>query len=92
MPPRDILTKLLPVAEAMDFPKEILLDVELDNKEKLENWLSRLKKAGLKILNPQRGEKRELVGMCRKNADLHLRELIAKKVKRKDARYVVGKS
>ena len=38
----------------------------------------------LKILNPQRGEKRELVEMCRKNADLHLREVIAKKVKRKE--------
>mgnify|MGYP001170249444 FL=1 len=71
-------------SSTMDFPKEILLDVEMENKEKLENWLSGLKKTGLKILNPQRGEKRELVGMCRKNADLHLRELIAKKVKRKE--------
>ena len=69
---------------SMDYPKEILLEVDIDDKVNLEMWLSANKKANLKILNPQRGDKRELVEMCRKNADLQLKELIAKKVKRKE--------
>jgi excinuclease ABC subunit C len=68
----------------MDYPKEILLEVDVKDRENLEVWLSGNKKANLKILNPQRGEKRELVKMCRKNADLHLKEIIAKKIKRKE--------
>tara|TARA_B100001750_G_C15425211_1_gene555153 strand:- start:191 stop:1081 length:891 start_codon:yes stop_codon:yes gene_type:complete len=68
----------------MDYPKEILLEVDVKDRENLETWLSGNKKTNLKILNPQRGEKRELVEMCRKNADLHLKEIIAKKIKRKE--------
>ena len=71
-------------SSSMDYPKEILLDVDVEDKEALESWLSESKKAALKILNPQRGEKRELVEMCRKNADLHLKEIVAKKIKRKE--------
>ena len=69
---------------SMDYPKEILLDVDIEDRENLERWLSSNIKGSLKILNPQRGEKRELIEMCRKNADLHLREVVAKKVKRKE--------
>jgi len=71
-------------ASTMDYPKEILLDTDVDNKDRLQAWLSSLKKGSIKILNPQRGEKRELVQMCRKNADLQLREIVAKKIKRKE--------
>ena len=71
-------------SSTMDFPKEILLDVEIESRDKLEIWLSSHKKASLKILNPQRGEKVELVKMCRKNADLQLKEILAKKIKRKE--------
>lgn len=71
-------------SSSMDYPKEILLEVDVKDRENLEVWLSGNKKANLKILNPQRGEKRELVKMCRKNADLHLKEIIAKKIKRKE--------
>jgi excinuclease ABC subunit C len=71
-------------SSTMDYPKEILLEVDVKDRENLEVWLSGNKKANLKILNPQRGEKRELVKMCRKNADLHLKEIIAKKIKRKE--------
>ena len=71
-------------SSSMDYPKEILLEVDVKDRENLEAWLSESKKANLKILNPQRGEKRELVKMCRKNADLQLKEIIAKKIKRKE--------
>jgi len=71
-------------SSSMDYPKEILLEVDVEDKDSLEIWLSANKKGNLKILNPQRGEKRELVEMCRKNADLQLKELLAKKIKRKE--------
>ena len=71
-------------SSSMDYPKEILLEVDVEDKDSLEMWLSANKKGNLKILNPQRGEKRELVEMCRKNADLQLKELLAKKIKRKE--------
>tara|TARA_Y100000768_G_scaffold341241_1_gene285603 strand:- start:4814 stop:6565 length:1752 start_codon:yes stop_codon:yes gene_type:complete len=61
-----------------DFPQEVLLDIDINKKDKLEIWLSDLKKTNLKILNPKRGEKKELVIMCRKNCDLHLNEIIVK--------------
>lgn len=71
-------------SSSMDYPKEILLEVNIHNQNDLEMWLSTNKKRNLKILNPQRGQKRELVEMCRKNADLQLKELLAKKIKRKE--------
>jgi len=71
-------------SSSMDYPKEILLEVDVEDKDNLEMWLSANKKGNLKILNPQRGEKHQLVEMCRKNADLQLKELLAKKIKRKE--------
>ena len=61
-----------------DFPTEVLLDIDVDKKDKLETWLTDIKKSNIKILNPKRGEKKELVKMCRKNCDLHLNEIVIK--------------
>ena len=69
-------------SSTMDYPKEILIDVDIKDKEKLQIWLSNLKKSSLKILKPQRGERQELVEMCRKNADLQLKDFLDKKNKR----------
>ena len=41
-----------------DFPTEVLLDIDVDKKDKLETWLTDIKKSNIKILNPKRGEKR----------------------------------
>ena len=67
----------------MDYPKEILIDTHIKNKEKIQKWLSGLKKSSIRILNPKKGEKKGLVEMCRKNADLQLQEIISQKYKNK---------
>ena len=71
-------------SSTMDYPKEILLDIDLKDRGNLEDWLSSLKTSSLKILNPQRGEKFQLVKMCRRNADLQLKDQVSKKIKRKE--------
>jgi len=71
-------------SSCMDFPKEILLDVKLSEIESLQSWLSEKKKSILRILSPQRGDKYSLVKMCQKNADLQLKEILAKKIKRRE--------
>ncbi len=66
-------------SSTMDFPKEILIATNINKKDEIEMWLSSLKNSTLRIINPRRGEKKELVNMCKKNADLYLQELIAQK-------------
>lgn len=57
-----------------DVPPRIAIDGEFEDKELLEEWLT--KKAGRKvyITQPQRGNQKALVEMCRKNAAEHLAE------------------
>ena len=71
-------------SNTMDYPKEILIDTDIKNKEKIQKWLSELKKSSIRILNPKKGEKKGLVEMCRKNADLQLQEIISQKYKNKE--------
>lgn len=67
-----------------DFPKEILLEDELTESEFLSKWLDKLAEKKISIKVPQRGEKRKLVNICRKNAELLLNEIILKKQRRKE--------
>jgi excinuclease ABC subunit C len=48
-------------------PKEILVSDELGDKALLESWLTGLKGSQVKILVPQRGEKKALLEMAKKN-------------------------
>ncbi len=49
-------------------PDEILLPVELEDREVREEYLGERKGKGMAILCPQRGDKRELVEMAQQNA------------------------
>ena len=53
-----------------DIPREILTEFPLDDAEVISDWLS--KRAGKKIfiITPQRGEKKKLVEMVHKNAEI----------------------
>ena len=51
-------------------PKQILLDEDIDEKELLEEWLSDLRGNKVKIKVPQKGVKRRLVQMAKKNAEI----------------------
>lgn len=49
-------------------PKQLTLDRELGDKALLEKWLTEKRGSRVYILSPQRGEQKQLVDMCRKNA------------------------
>lgn len=51
-----------------DVPKQITLDREVTDFELLEEWLSKKRGARVHIVVPQRGDQKQLVDMCRKNA------------------------
>ncbi|MGI6751410.1 MAG: excinuclease ABC subunit UvrC [Anaerovoracaceae bacterium] len=49
-------------------PKEILVEMDLSDKELLERWLSNLRGGSVKINNPKRGEKHALIELAKKDA------------------------
>jgi excinuclease ABC subunit C len=67
-----------------DIPLEILIDVSLDEQADLERWLSKVKGKKVRILVPIRGEKKRLVDLCQKNAELQLSQMRFIKIKRKE--------
>jgi excinuclease ABC subunit C len=60
--------------ETRFIPKEILVSVPLESGRVLEEMLSETKGKKIKILNPLRGEKKQLVNMALQNADKALKE------------------
>jgi len=50
-------------------PPEILLDTDIPERELMENWLSGIKGRKVKITKSQRGEKKHLLEMVKKNAE-----------------------
>lgn len=56
-------------------PREVLLSADIDEIHIIESWLRRKRGARVDIVSPKRGEKRRLVEMARKNAELVLRQL-----------------
>jgi len=59
-------------AETTSLPKEVLVSEDLEDAEVLSQWLSRQRGAKVRVLRPQRGEKRRLVEMARENAQVAL--------------------
>lgn len=57
-------------SERRQIPPEILVPELTDDKMLLEEWLSSLRKKKVKLLLPNRGEKRELIRMASENAKL----------------------
>jgi excinuclease ABC subunit C len=53
-------------------PRELLLSVEIPEAARVEEWLGQRRGARVELLAPQRGRKRELVGMAEENAALAL--------------------
>ena len=50
-------------------PKEILLPLTVEDQGVIQEWLSGKKASKVEILSPQRGQKKDLVEMARKNAE-----------------------
>lgn len=49
-------------------PKEIIIEEEIDDLEIISTWLSKKKNAKVSIISPQRGDKKKLVEMVKRNA------------------------
>lgn len=62
----EFITRYYTIRE--DIPKQITLDREVLDSELLEQWLSEKRGARVYIVVPQRGDQKQLVDMCRKNA------------------------
>lgn len=49
-------------------PKEIIIEEDIDDLETISRWLSKKKGAKVNIISPQRGDKKKLVEMVKRNA------------------------
>ncbi|MBC8213675.1 MAG: excinuclease ABC subunit C [Candidatus Marinimicrobia bacterium] len=67
-----------------DIPREILLEFQIDEISNYENWLTNIVGRKVQILIPERGEKKKLVQMSKRNSDLLLGEVRLRKVKRNE--------
>ena len=61
--------------ESLVIPKEILLASRPDEAELLEGWLSGLRGSSVRLLVPERGEKRALMDVVMKDAQIMLRDI-----------------
>ena len=57
-------------SEGRTVPKEILTQVKIEEKDVLQGWLSEIRGNKVTIFAPQKGEKRRLVEMVHKNAEM----------------------
>ena len=71
-------------SSTIDLPEEVLLEYAFDEMAEYENWLTGIRKKRVKTLLPERGEKRKLVEVSRRNAELLLGELRLKQARRKE--------
>lgn len=54
------------------FPTKILLDSDIEEKEAIEKWLSERKGSKVEVKIPIKGDKRNLLEMARRNAEIEL--------------------
>jgi len=67
-----------------DIPSEIVINAELDNKALLEKWLSLKISKKVKIVKPIKGVRKKMLELCIKNSEILLKEILIKRIKRKD--------
>lgn len=70
-------------------PEEILTQYDIEDCEAITEWLKGIKKKKVVILSPKRGEKRHLVEMVKKNADIALGNYKIKVMKEKEKNAVL---
>lgn len=64
-----------------EIPKEIVLEIEPEDKEIILEWLNQKAGHKVKFVIPQRGDLKSLVKMCKENAILQLKEIQIQKMK-----------
>ena len=68
----------------MDVPSEILLPCEIKNLDNIRKWMFEKFNKKISILSPLRGSKKNILQVCIKNNDLKLKEMLFRKIKRKE--------
>ncbi len=69
--------------EYVEIPKEIILEVEPEDKDSLVDWLNEKSGKKIKFVIPQRkSDSMSLVKMCKRNATLQLKEIQLQRMKR----------
>ena len=61
-----------------DIPDQVLIPNAIDNVIYYESWLSSMCDKKVKVVVPKVGEKKELINLCQKNADLSLKQVLIK--------------
>lgn len=56
-------------------PRTVLLNADIAERDVIESWLRQKTGSRVQLVTPKRGEKRQLVDMARKNAELILRQI-----------------
>ncbi len=56
-------------------PREVLVNADIDEMDIIESWLRQKRGTKVTLASPKRGEKKQLVEMARKNAELVLKQL-----------------
>lgn len=57
-------------AESEDVPREILTEHKIEDNAVIKEWLRKKRQGAVELLSPQKGEKRKLVEMVHKNAEI----------------------
>ncbi len=65
-------------------PPEIFVSHEVEDRGFITDWMSGERGSTVKIIIPQKGDKAKLTGMCIKNAELLVQELILQQRQKKD--------
>ena len=67
-----------------DIPDELVVNTLLKDKSSLEKWLSSKRGKKISIIYPKIRDKRKMLDLCIKNTDMILKDILIKKIKRKD--------
>ena len=68
----------------MDIPSEIIIGYNIESKSQIEEWLKNKKNGKVSIVIPLKGNKKHMLDICIKNNELLLKDMIFKKIKRKE--------
>ena len=68
----------------MDIPKEIIIGFKIKEKNNIQKLINQKYSKKVSIINPIRGEKKNLLELCVKNNDLMLKNIMIKKIKRRE--------
>ena len=68
----------------MDIPSEIIIPCEIKNLDSIRKWLFKKFNKKIFIVSPKKGNKKKILEICIKNNDLKLKEMLFRKIKRKE--------